>query len=299
MASDAPQTHAPTLSVFQRLQYAVRLHLFKFFTSNYFGLLNLPGIRDNSIQPTFTKIYPSQPSLKNRIFVPKSWKSGDALLPLYIDIHGGGFALMDPMNDDKFCSYFSNTNNILVVSLDYPKSPQYQFPAPVEALVDLVNAVLKDESLPFDKEKVAMGGFSAGGNLTLAVCQHESLQGKIKGAVPYYPVVDFTTPISINLAARPKEAETDMLESDGPMFNWGYINPGQDLADPLLSVTYAPREKLPPKIFIIGCEHDLLCRDAEIMAKKLAGVGETESSGLVCENNGVKWEKVVGEIHGE
>ena len=296
MASYAPKKYPPTLSVFKRLQLAIRLHLFRFVTSTLIKLIHLPGIRDNSILPTFTNVYPCQPTLKNRVFVPKSWKSGDALLPLYIDIHGGGFALMSPMSDDKFCSYFSNTNKVLVVSLDYPKSPQYKFPAPVEAVVDLVNAVLQDEALPFDKNKVAIGGFSAGANLALAASQHESLQGKLKGAVPYYPPVDFTTPIAVSLAARPKDAGPDMLETDGPMFNFGYIAPGQDLSDPLLSVTYAPREKLPPKLYIIGCEHDLLCRDAGIMAKKLANVGETTDT--AWEKNGVKWEKVIGEIHG-
>jgi acetyl esterase/lipase len=295
-ASSTPKKYAPTLSVFKRLQLAIRLRLFKFVTSTLINLINLPGIRDNSTLPTFIKVYPCRPNLKNRVFIPKSWKSGDALLPLYIDIHGGGFALVNPITDDKFCSYFSNANKVLVVSLDYPKTPQYQFPAPVEAAVDLVNAVLQDEALPLDKNKVAIGGFSAGANLALAATQHESLQGKIKGAVPYYPPVDFTTPIAVSLAARPKDAGPDMLEADGPMFNFGYIKPGQDLSDPLLSVTYALREKLPPKLYIIGCEHDLLCRDAEIMAKKLANIGETTDT--VWEKNGVKWEKIIGEIHG-
>jgi acetyl esterase/lipase len=273
----------------------------KFVVTNFFRVINLPGIRDSSIQPTFTKVYPCQPALKNRVFVPKSWKSGDSLLPLFIDIHGGGFALMHPSGDDKFCSYFSNTNKVLVVSLDYPKTPQHRFPAPVEALVDLVNAILKDEALPFDKNKVAIGGFSAGGNLSLAVSQHESLQGKIKGVVPYYPPADFTTPTEVNMASRPKDAGPDILEKNVPVFNWGYVKPGQDLSDPLLSVTYAPREKLPPKIYIIGCEHDLLCRDAEIMATKFANAGDANitASDVVWEKNGVKWEKILGEIHGK
>ncbi|TVY48480.1 Arylesterase [Lachnellula occidentalis] len=294
MAYDAPKVYFPTLSLFERLQLAIKLHWYKFITSILSKVLHSPGIRDSSTLPTFTKVYPCRPTLTNRVFVPKSWKSGDALLPLYIDIHGGGFALMTPVSDDKFCSYFSNTNKILVISLDYPKSPQYQFPVPVEAVVDLVNAVLQDETLPFDKNKVAIGGFSAGANLALAASQHESLQGKIKGAVPYYPPADFITPIAISMAARPEDAGPDMIEGNAPMFNFGYIAPGQDLGDPLLSVAYAPRERLPPKLYIIGCAHDMLCRDAEIMAKRLAGV---EGTADTWEMNGVKWEKILGEIH--
>jgi hypothetical protein len=46
-----------------------------------------------------------------------------------------------------------------------------------------VNAVLDDNSLPFDRKKVAMGRASAGANLSLAVTQDESLQGRIGGVV--------------------------------------------------------------------------------------------------------------------
>lgn len=41
--------------------------------------------------PTYSKFYPVRPALECRVFVPKSYKAGDALLPLFIDIHGGGF----------------------------------------------------------------------------------------------------------------------------------------------------------------------------------------------------------------
>jgi acetyl esterase/lipase len=72
------------------------------------------------------------------------------------------------------------------------------------------------------------------------------------------------------------------------------------LKDPLLSVTFAPKEKLPPKIYIIGCELDLLCKESEAMAERLASEGTKESikSSGVWERNGVKWEQIMGEEHG-
>ncbi|RDL39628.1 uncharacterized protein BP5553_03968 [Venustampulla echinocandica] len=282
-----------------RLRFAVRIRVLKFLLKTVFQALNLPGIRDKSVQPTFTKVYPCQPGLTNRVYIPKSYKSGDALLPLYLNFHGGGFALMSPVGDDKFCSEFAHENKVLVVSLDYPKSPGHKFPAASEAALDLVNAVLEDEALPIDKSKVAIGGFSAGGNLALSVSQYESLQGKIGGIVAYYPPVDMTTPIEVSLATRPKDAPPDVLRHDAAMFNWGYIKPEQDLRDPLLSPTFAPREKLPPKLYFIGCEHDLLCRGAEIMAEKLADVGGPVRTGSddCWERNGIKWEKIIAEEH--
>jgi acetyl esterase/lipase len=299
----ASQTVAPVYrtpySFFERLYCASRLHLFKFLSTALFRVLNLPGIRNKSHQPTFTKVYPIQPSLRHRIFIPKSHKSEDAPLPLYFDLHGGGFALMAPWVDDEFCTNFCNDNRLVVVSLQYPLSPANRYPKAIHAVVDVVKAVLKDESLPIDRKKVAIGGASAGANLSLAVTQHASLQGKVGGVVAYYPPVDFSTPLEVNMARRPKDAGPDLLENGVRMFNWGYFTDAQDLKDPQLSVAYAERAKLPPKLYIIGCDFDLLCNDAEIMAEKLGSVGDGKRLGTddCWERNGVKWERIMGEPH--
>lgn len=292
----------PGHSLLVRIRFAIRIRIIKLFTTALLHVLGFPRIRDNSIQPTFKKSYPCRPKLENRVFFPKSYKSGD-VLPLYLSIHGGGFALMSPKVDDRFCSYFSNKNKVLVVSLDYPKSPDNKFPGPSEAIVDLVLAVLGDDSLPFDPKKVAMGGFSAGANLSLSAAQYESLQGKIAGIVSYYPPADFSYPINLSIAERPKEApQPDMLAGMADLFHWAYIKPEQDLKDPLLSPTFARKERLPPKIFILGCEYDMLCRNSEIMAEKFAnarGQGERKGRDVEWEKNGIKWELILGEEHGK
>ncbi|KAE8444072.1 hypothetical protein EG329_000940 [Mollisiaceae sp. DMI_Dod_QoI] len=288
------------LSIFQRIYYFSRIHFFKSLTTTYFNILRLPGLGDPSVLPTFTEVYPCQPKLTNRIFIPKSYKPDDAPLPLYLDIHGGGFALACPFVDDKFCSYFSDENKILVISLDYPKAPSNPYPAGVRAVADLVKAILKDDSLPFDRKKVAIGGFSAGANLSLAATQDDSLQGKVGGVVGFYPPTNWLTTVDWKLSTRPKDALPDPLLNDVPTFDWGYFNADQDLRDPQASVAFAPREKLPPKICLIGCELDMLCRDSEIMAERLASEGSGQRSGTseVWEQNGVRWEKILGEEHG-
>jgi acetyl esterase/lipase len=272
----------------------------RFATRQFIRVISLSAFRDNSTLPTFTKSYPCQPALKHRIFIPKAYKSGDPLLPLYLDIHGGGFAILDPIVDDKFCANLANRHKVLVVSLDYPKTPAHKFPTPVEQLVDVAKAVISDDALPIDKKKVAIGGFSAGANLSLAVVQDKDLTSKIGAVVGVYPPVDWTTSLEWKLSTRPKDAGKDLLEDLVFAFDWAYLKPDQDLRDPQLSITYAPREKLPPKLYIIGCELDLLCKDAEIMSEKFAALGDGKRVGTneVWEQNGIKWEKVMGEEHG-
>jgi hypothetical protein len=84
------------------------------------------------------------------------------------------------------------------------------------------------------------------------------------------------------------------------VFNWAYIKPGANLKDPQLSVAFAPQEKLPPKIFFFGCELDMLCRESEVMAERLALERSHEhvKPGDVWEKAGIKWEKILGEEHG-
>jgi len=85
------------------------------------------------------------------------------------------------------------------------------------------------------------------------------------------------------------------------MFNWGYITPGTNLKDPQLSVAFAPQEKLPPKMCFFGCELDMLCREAEVMAERLASErgGEIVKGGNLWEKAGIRWEKILGEEHGK
>ena len=294
------KSHARSLPILQRFRYLVTLHLVRLLIDLGLGLLSIPGIRDSSILPTTKKRYSCHQSLANRIYVPRSYKARGSPLPAYIHIHGGGFAWTNPVVDDSFCSNFSNNNNILVVSLDYPKSPSYRFPTAVQALTDLVNAVLDDDSLPIDKSKVAIGGFSAGGNLACAVSQNKSLQGRIGGLVSFYPPANFLPRTADESMANPEGAGAALPQDQLSMFGWGYVKAGQDLRDPILSPIFAPRETLPPKICIFGCELDLLCKQEEIMAEKLAscGSGQRVGSELAWERNGVKWEKILGEDHG-
>ena len=131
--------------------------------------------------------------------------------------------MLTPVVDDPFCSRFANDHKIIVISLDYPKAPSHKYPAAVNALTDLVKAVLSDETLPLDKKKVAIGGFSAGANLALAVSQNH--RDKIGGVVAFYPAVDFVTKGPEKMKTRPDGAPPDLLEvrykSDNSVYEFG------------------------------------------------------------------------------
>ncbi|MCJ1356044.1 MAG: hypothetical protein MMC33_006038 [Icmadophila ericetorum] len=284
-----------------RINYAIRLWTMKIFVKMAINLASIFFPRPASKRPTYTKVYPVRPSITNRVFIPSSHKPGEKL-PLYISIHGGGFSLCDPRVDDDFASRFSSKHGICVVSIGYRLGPRKRFPTQVFDIAELAQAVINDPDLPCDKSKVAIGGFSAGGNLALAAVQLDGLDGRIAGVVGFYPVVDFAKPITQKLQDRPATEKKDMLADSGKWFNWAYLRPGEERQNPLLSPAFADKLSLPDKICLIGCEYDILCKEAEDMALTLAADEEgtrKEINGEDCwEKGGVRWEKVKEKEHG-
>ncbi|OTA90464.1 hypothetical protein M434DRAFT_397998 [Hypoxylon sp. CO27-5] len=234
--------------------------------------------------PNIVKYYQCRPSLAIRIFFPKSYDPNVAKTPLptVFTIHGGGFCLGQPHDDDVWNARFANMHNVLVIALNYRKAPSYPFPTALYDLEALMLAAFDDESLPIDKDHIAVGGFSAGGSLTLTVCQLPSIREKVKplAALPIYAVVDKSIPPEVKLKTRYyklglgpglRSQPTDFLAVLSPIFMWSYIDPGRNLKDPLLSPYFAPRDALPPHIFFIGTELDQLAHETWCMASKLAG----------------------------
>lgn len=145
--------------------------------------------------------------------------------------------------------------------------------------------MIADESLPIDKERVAVSGFSAGGNLALSICQLPSVREKIRptAAMPIYPAVDQSITAEEKVTRRHYKADlgpglrsqaTDMLAGFSPIFKWSYINPGEDLHNPLISPYYAPPDHLPRNIYFVAAELDQLSHEAWKMACKFAGIPE-------------------------
>lgn len=254
-----------------------------------------------SSNPVFSKSYPSRPKLKHRFFFPDSYKPGK-LLPLYIDIHGGGFAFGAPAYDDEFCAFMAQNFNLLVISIQYSLSPWAIFPTATEDVVAVIEDILKDDGLPVDHSRIAIGGFSAGGNLALSACQSPSLQGKIKAAVPWYAPVDWSVDYEYKLASRSYRhaKDVDGLAALAPLFNNVYLPTGTDQRDPRLSVLYAKRCDLPPWIFAIGAEYDMLNDEARRMMIRLAGEAEVtgvENVAFEREGGRLRWRMVTGAEH--
>ncbi|CAI7665557.1 unnamed protein product [Penicillium glandicola] len=252
-----------------------------------------------ALAPTYIKCYTVGAKLENEIWIPSTHKA-DTKLPLFIDIHGGGFVLGSPRQDAGFCHYLAEKHGICVVSVNYPKAPRVPYPYQTEELVKVVQCVLDDSSLPVDTTNVAIGGFSAGGNLSLSVSLRDELQGKFKGLLAWYPVTDFSGRFK-SKSQRGGNGNSTMPVDMADMFDYAYVKDGQNLCDPYLSPVYGDRKRLPPKIFLLGAEFDALCNEAEQTALRYAAAEEDQSrkgDPYDWTIGNIKWRKIPGVQHG-
>src|SRR6202000_3541036 len=82
----------------------------------------------------------------------------------YVNVHGGGFVVGHPEQDDPWCRYLAAHAKVAVVNTDYVLAPHRRFPVPVEQIHD----VLQWASSPdreWDGTRLCVGGQSGGGNL--------------------------------------------------------------------------------------------------------------------------------------
>ncbi|KAI0186227.1 Alpha/Beta hydrolase protein [Xylaria flabelliformis] len=187
-----------------------------------------------------------------------------------------------PEDDDVWSDSFATMHKILVIELNYRKAPAQPFPTAIYDLEALMLAIFNDESLPLDKSRIGVGGFCAGGNLALSVCQLPSIRDKVRptAVVAICPLVDQTIHTRKKLKMRYRKPDlersirrnsSNTLANWGQTFRWSYVPIDHDLRDPLLSPYFALRDDLPPHIFLIGAELGYLSHEAWRMANKLAG----------------------------
>ena len=193
--------------------------------------------------------------------------------PLYVDMHGGGFVLMDADSDEEINLYLHEKTGVKIISIDYPKAPDAPFPAALEAVYEVVLFYKNSATeLGIDASHIGIGGHSAGANLATVTCMRAKEKDDLHlcfQILDYPPLDLYTDPFVKPLpkgAIPPKLALT---------FNTCYVPP--ELArDPFASPVFASLEMLkgsPPALIIVaGLDslHDEGIRYAEML--KEAGV---------------------------
>lgn len=198
----------------------------------------------------------------------------EGALPVFINLHGGGFIMGQPEMDDPWCAFIAERTGCVVVNVDYVLAPEYKFPAPVHQCYEIATWIHEHaKELNIDPERMAIGGHSAGGNLSAAVCILNRERGDalpIRYQILDYPPLDLAT----DPGDKPDFAEAipaDMART----FNAMYIDNAEDARDRLASPVWASDEALQglPPALVITAGKDSLAAEAAKYAQRLEAAG--------------------------
>ena len=195
--------------------------------------------------------------------------------PVYVNFHGGGFVVARPEQDDHICRYLAATAGCVVINVDYAVAPQRQFPVPVTQAYDVTAWVAENGPTGgWDGSRLAVGGHSAGANLTAAVCRLARDRGtfsprlQIIDSAPLDQVADPATKQS--LMAKPLLSPQLMR-----IFTDAYVPDPADRAHPLVSPGLADDLTGLPPALVITAENDRLRDEGDAYAKALEAAGVT------------------------
>ena len=190
--------------------------------------------------------------------------------PVLVYLHGGGWVAGSPRSHRKLGLRFAEAG-YLVVNVDYRLAPEAPFPGPFDDCAFAVRWAAQNAArFGGDPNRFAVGGDSAGGNLTAAVVAHlagDASAPRIRAALLIYGVFDFGAfELSTGPAATPQEEIATKLRD--AMVD-AYLGAQRDpdlVKDPRVSPLRAAA-KLPPSFLVVGTADPLLAQQKALVAE--------------------------------
>ena len=227
------------------------------------GIACKPG--DPSIRTQDVRVSGRGGPIHARVYTRPDTRPG---APAILFIHGGGFVDCGIDFCDNVQRGLAARTGYVVVGLSYRLAPEHPFPAGLEDCEDVLRWMAESRPAELDPTRIAVGGESAGGNLTVAL----ALSSRDRGGPPiahwsiYYPFTDTTL----------KSSDWDGSDMPGVgraqgEFMVRVYAPG-NANDPLVSVLHAKLAGLPPST-VITCGHDPLRSDGVWLAEALKAAG--------------------------
>ncbi len=245
-----------------------------------------PKIADVVVEDVEVPATKGSPAVSLRLYRPKA---GPTPRPAYLWMHGGGFLIGQPEQDEANNLALVRELSIAVAAVRYRLAPEHQAPAAVEdAYAALRWLFAEAATLGVDPARIAIGGASAGGGLaaTLALLAHDRREVRPVFQLLVYPMLDDRTAVRRDLDTR----NVRVWSPKSNFYAWSsYLGraPGEATGNPYAAA--ARRDDvsgLPPAWIGVGTL-DLFHDEDVAYAKRL------EASGVRCE-----LEVVPGAFHG-
>lgn len=193
--------------------------------------------------------------------------SAPKVSPILINFHGSGFLFPLHGSDGPFCHQVSRQIPYTVLDVRYRLAPEHPFPAALHDVEDTVHWVLQQPT-KFDRSRVAISGFSAGGNLALAAASSSFPRDTFCSILTFYPPLDLY--MEPGAKVSPDPTGKPISPALARMFNKCYIPSGMDARDPRISPGYAAAERFPDRVLMVTAAGDNLAAEAETLAARIS-----------------------------
>jgi len=209
-------------------------------------------------------------TLPTRLYEPDDLPPGSPLLVYY---HGGGWVIGNVDTHDGICRYLARQANVRVLSVGYRLAPEYPFPAAADdAYAAFRYAAANAETLGADPSAIAVGGDSAGGNLTAVVCLDAVRRG---GPRPVFQLLFYpATDPSVRRRSRDLFGDGFFLTDDD--MTWFIDHYCPDVAartDPRVAVLLADDLRGLPPAYVATAGFDPLRDEGNAFADRLREAG--------------------------
>ncbi|WP_417518121.1 alpha/beta hydrolase [Minwuia sp.] len=160
-------------------------------------LLTLVGLLDEPA-PDLHEIRDIEVAGRNGAIPARVYRPTDsaAPLPVLCFFHGGGWVQGDLDSHHGLCARLALWSGAMVVSVDYGLAPENKFPGGVDDCLAAYRWLRENAGeIGGDPSRVAVGGDSAGGNLSIVVSQQTAAAGQTPPdfQLLIYPATDFAT----------------------------------------------------------------------------------------------------------
>lgn len=199
--------------------------------------------------------------------------------PALIYLHGGGFTLFSLDTHDRLMREYASAGEFVVIGVDYPLSPERKYPTALNMIVDLVGWFqIHGARIGIDADRIAIGGDSAGGNLSMATCLRLRDGGSpslLRAMLLNY--AGFGGHCSDDAEAAYGGPGSVLDRAEVEFYFGNYLTGPDDLKDPYACPIGAALEGLPPAFLVIP-ECDILAEQSFAMARRLREAGVDVSS---------------------
>jgi acetyl esterase len=196
--------------------------------------------------------------------------------PTLIYLHGGGFILFSLDTHDRLMREYAAAGRFAVLGVDYPLSPEARYPKALDDIVELVDWLQEHgpADLGVDPERLAIGGDSAGGNLSVATAlrlRDRGVADRLKGLLLNYGA--FAAHCSDEAEERFGGAGAVLQRAEMKHYYASYLGAdGLAQPDPYAMPLLADLHGLPPAFLTIP-ECDLLAEQSHEMKARMEAAG--------------------------